>query len=452
MKNISVIALALCAGLPMLAQSPALTLTSASGKSTVTAYGVLDIAVARVAHDATFSDQYGNTGDPRPTKLATGAVTGMMNGGLSGDRFGFKGDTVLGDDWKALFQLEMGINIINGNLSNGALSLSQNTAAAATGSTVPYGNNGAYSSDSGVSGQLFGRAAFFGASSPTYGTITAGRNTTFFTDLIPDYDPTNGAQQFSPIGYSSTWSGGGGETDSARLDSSLKYTYKNSGFNLGWIHKFGGVSGSTSSRSADNLVGGFDGGNWGVQVGYMAVTDNTALAVGALTPPNSVAVTFVDTKATLLMAKYKIGNLWIKGGYQHIEFTDPSNPGQDATLTSIYGQTVGAVTTNSLKIGGAEMTKKLDVMWLGANYDVTDQFNVALGWYEIHQDDFSNGTGKAADLPGDGKFGSIVLDYHISKPFDLYAGFMNGQYTGGLAAGFPITSNHIFGLGARYAF
>jgi predicted porin len=452
----------------MLAQSPALTITSASGDSTFTAYGILDVAVARVAHDATFSDQYSNTGDPRPTKTATSAVTGMMNGGLSGDRFGFKGGTAIGGDWKALFQLEMGINIINGNASNGALSLSQNASATATAANVSP--NGAYSSDSGVSGQLFGRAAFFGLGSPTYGTITGGRNTTFFTDLIPDYDPTGGAQEFSPIGYSSTWAGGGGETDSARLDNSLKYIYKAYGFDAGWIHKFGGVSGSTSSRSADNLIAGYDGGFWGVQVGYMTVTDNTALSTNTVASNGTSTVvggvvtytvaptvatlkaTFYDTKATLLMAKYKVGGVWIKGGYQHIEYTNPSNPTQDATLTSIYGQSVGAWSTTPLTIGGAAQTKKLDVMWLGGNYDVTAKFNVALGWFEIRQNDFSNGTATAADKSGNGKFGSIILDYHLSKPFDVYAGYMNSQYNEGLAAGYPLASNNIFGLGARYSF
>jgi len=461
MKKTSLVLLALCAGVPMLAQSPALTITSASGDSRLTAYGVLDIAVARIAHQATLSDEYSNTGDPRPTKTATKSVTGMLNGGLSADRFGFKGDTTIAGDWKALFQLEAAINIQNGNLSNGVLSLAQNTSAITT---------GAYSADSGVSGQLFARAAFFGAGSPTCGTITGGRNTTFFTDMIGDYDPTNGAQQFSPIGYSSTWAGGGGLTDNARLDNSIKYLYKAQGFDAGWIHKFGGVSGSTGSRSVDNLIAGYDGGNWGVQVGYMTTTDSTSVSnntiasngtstttAGVVTfsvapTTSTVKVTFYDTKATLLMAKYKVAGVWIKGGYQHIEYTNPSNPVQDATMTSIYGQAVGATSVTALTLGGTGQTKKLDVYWLGANYDVTPKFNVALGWYEVAQNDFSNGTGTAADLHGDGKFGSLVLDYHISKPFDVYAGYMSSQYSGGLAAGYPLASNNIYGAGARYIF
>jgi len=458
-KKLSLVVLGLCAGLPMLAQATPLKVTSPSGDSSLTVYGLFDVALARVAHDATFTDEYGSTGDPRPTKAATASVTGLMNGGLSADRFGFKGDTAIGGDWKGMFQLEMGFNIIAGTLGNGALSVSQNVAG------TPANNNGEFNSDSGVSGQLFGRSAFFGATSPTYGTITAGRNTTFFTDMISDYEPTNGAQQFSPVGYSSSWSGGGGETDSARLDSSLKYMFKAQGFDIGWAHKFGGVSGASSSRSADNLIAGYDNGKWGVQIGYMTVKDNTALGnlmtntqtgtgsvVNTFVNPGQIKVTFYDTKATLLMAKYKIGKLWIKGGYQHQEFTDPSNPAQDATMTSIYGTLVGKTVTNALLIGGAEQTKKVDIYWLGGNYDVTAKFNVALGYYYIKQNDFSNGTGTAADLSGNAKFGSIVLDYKIAKPFDVYAGYMNCQYNEGLAAGYPLASNNILGAGARYMF
>jgi len=50
MKRLPLILLSLRAGLPMLAQSPALTVTSASDDSRLTAYGILDIAVARIAH------------------------------------------------------------------------------------------------------------------------------------------------------------------------------------------------------------------------------------------------------------------------------------------------------------------------------------------------------------------------------------------------------------------
>jgi hypothetical protein len=52
MARISLILLALCAGFPLLAQdSDALTVASASGKSSLTLYGTLDAGVAHVVGD-----------------------------------------------------------------------------------------------------------------------------------------------------------------------------------------------------------------------------------------------------------------------------------------------------------------------------------------------------------------------------------------------------------------
>ncbi|MDR3672473.1 MAG: porin [Holophaga sp.] len=474
--------LLLCTGIPMLAQSPNLTVTSASGQSNVQIYGLLDMGVGQVAHSATFSDTYGTTTDPRPNKLATKSVTGMFNGGISADRFGFRGSTVVANDWKALFQLEMGINIISGQVSNGAVSVAQNVKNAAVGSF------GEYNSDSSVSGQLFGRSAFFGIGSATYGTFTFGRNTSFMADLIPAYDALQGAQMFTPIGYSGAF-GGGGTTDNARADQSIKYTVKISDFNLGYLHKFGGVSGNSGARAIDEAMASYESGPFAVSLSYQNCKDATSLAAYSSYPSGSpvlsspgdgggtytfnlanasqVAVTFQDTTATMLTARYKTGPLAIKGGYQHQEIKDPSNPASDMTITSIYGQTVGQVITNAFFVNGAAATKKLDTYWIGAAYDVTAELNVAVGYYYQKQHDYSNGAvtpGKYGS--GDGKFTSVLVDYRLTKAFDLYAGYMNTQYDDAMAPSAPaysatavnpkttgfFDSNHVFGAGARYAF
>jgi predicted porin len=91
-------------------------------------------------------------------------------------------------------------------------------------------------------------------------------------------------------------------------------------------------------------------------------------------------------------------------------------------------------------------------VWIGAAYDVTEAFNVAVGYYGLHQNDWSNSTAVAADKAGSGKFGSVLLDYKLSKALDVYAGYMNTQYTRGMAAGYPLASNNIYGVGTRYAF
>jgi len=479
MKKTSLVLLALCAGVPMLAQSPNLTLTSASGDSNVQVYGVLDMGVGQVAHSGTFSDTYGTTTDPRPNKLATKSVTGMFNGGISADRFGFKGSTVVLGDWKALFQLEMGINIISGQVSNGALSVAQNV------SNAPIGSFGEYNSDSSVSGQLFGRSAFFGIGSDTYGTFTFGRNTSIMADIIPAYDALQAAQMFTPIGYSGTF-GGGGMTDNARADHSIKYKIKLiDALTLAYLHKFGGVSGESGARGIDEVMASYESGPFGVSLSYQNCKDATSIAslatyvatlsgVGsgstsfAYTNPGQVAVTFADTKATMLTARYKVADLSLKGGWQHQEITDPSNPASDMTLTSIYGQVVGKDVTNAYFLNGAEQTKKLDTYWIGAAYDVTPAFSAAVGYYYQKQNDYSGGYATPGKYgAGNAKFASILLDYKLSRAFDLYAGYMNTQYNEGMAPSAPaanlttsggaktagyLDSNHVFGVGARYAF
>jgi predicted porin len=464
--------LALCAGLPMLAQSPNLTVTSSNGDSSLTMYGVLDMGVGRVAHGATFAGDYGSTTDPRPVKATTQSVTGAINGGLSGPRLGFKGATKITDDTNAVFTLEMALNIISGQVSNGAQSLAQNVSGSPAG-TITSPNAGEYSSDSSLSGQLFGRQANFGVDSKTCGTLLLGRNSNFFGDVTPGYDALGGAQLFTLLGYSSTYGASGGATDLARLDSSVKYRIKLAdAFTLGALYKFGGVSGDSSARTVDELMAAYEEGPFGVSFVYENAKDATSVAnymtlnntaavlsgsgTGVYTPvyvnPNTLAVTFYDLKSWQLAARYKIGAFNIKGGYQLQQISDPSNPTSDMTMSSIYGEMVGQVITNKLFVGGAEQTKKLTVTWLGVSYDVTSAFNVAVGYYGIHQDDFSNGTSTAADKAGNAKFGSLLLDYRFSKALDAYAGYMGSQYSMGLAAGYPLASNNVLGAGMRYAF
>src|ERR1035438_9107409 len=102
MKKTSLVALALCAGAPLMAQTP-----------TVTFYGVLDAGVAHVQHSLDFSDQFPVGSNPFPQKSTKGA-TGMFDGGLSQNRVGFRVSTDLTNDWKAFLQGETAFNLTTG--------------------------------------------------------------------------------------------------------------------------------------------------------------------------------------------------------------------------------------------------------------------------------------------------------------------------------------------------
>ena len=457
MKKTTLLMLAICASAPMFAESAGtLQLTK---DSSVTVYGTLDAGVASVAHTLNFDSEFGVGVNPTANKAGNTSATGLFNGGISASRLGFKGETKLNEDFKAIFTLESAINVPNGNVSNAAAGMAQNK------STGPN-----MSGDSASSGQLFARGAYFGVASATYGTLTLGRHTSFMLDVIGGYDALQAAQLFTPLGYSGSY-GGGGATDDSREDSSVKYKVKVGDFNFGFLHKFGGVSGASSAQSANQLIFGEEKDNFGIQAIYQSQTDafsvsnpaNTAATVTVTTPTGTtvistvaqplgtLALTAEDTKSYMVTARYKIGDFAIKGGFQKQQITDPSNPTFDG-ITSLYGQVVSAVKTTAFNIGSAEVEKDLTVLWLGVAYDVTPKLNIAASYYHIAQNDFSNGTGTAADLSGTSTYKSLLVDYRIAKSFDVYLGYMNNELSGGMAVGYLNPSNTVTGSGARYTF
>ncbi len=80
--------------------------------------------------------------------------------------------------------------------------------------------------------------AYAGVSSKTFGTLTFGRHNGLMLDLLTKYDPQQQSQAFSPIGLSGT-AGGLGDTESNRLDNSLKYQLQIGPVRFAYLHGFG---------------------------------------------------------------------------------------------------------------------------------------------------------------------------------------------------------------------
>ena len=159
--------------------------------SYVQLYGILDVAVGSVTNQYDASATFPASVNPYSKTQATGAVTGMFNGGISDSRWGLKGAEDLGGGLKAIFVLESGFNAPTGALNNAAGAL----ATSANGTTYNKVNSSANSS---LNGQLFNRQAWIGLSDAKYGTLTAGRNYSPFYDIAVSYDPVQNAQLFSP--------------------------------------------------------------------------------------------------------------------------------------------------------------------------------------------------------------------------------------------------------------
>ena len=331
---------------------------------------------------------------------------------------------------------------------------------------------------SALGGQLFNRGAFLGISNANYGSLSIGRQQTLLFDTMPGYDGNGLAQLFTPIGFTGAYIGGG-VTEDSRVDSSIKYRVKMSDVTLAALYKFGGVSGSTSAKSTNQVSLAWEPGAFGILAVYQGYKDALATANGPLTTALNAAATVVvplgminltasDTAMTTLAARYK-GNGWmVAAGWEHVKFSNPSDPITDAGVTTFQGQSVYTVTVTpyNVTVGGvtSEVDKTQNLYYLSANFDLTPKFNVGAGYYINKVADYSGaplGAVLAAKNAGNNEYVSLVMQYRWTKAFDWYFGYMHAMNTGGQAVGLLANAagttanenvNATYGVGMRYKF
>ena len=431
---------------------------AAQAQSSVTVYGIIDVGVMGATNSPNLNaTPWGESGTPyvsstQKTVNTSGQAFGMMTGGESMSRLGFKGSEDLGGGTKAIFDLEMGFN------GNGSVAASNAGVTSGNKANVQGG-------DSSLQGQLFGRAAYAGLSNDKFGTIMAGRQNNLMLDNIGGYDPVN-AQLFSPINFSGSY-GGGGFTDMSRV-TGLKYVYKNSGFNGNLLYAPGGVSGQSTAGTTTGAQVGYEATKWGVQAIASHSTDATALTGvtvgtalttantstlnwisnnGTVAGSNAVAVTLANTTAYMFTAKYQVLDaLTLKAGYERENFGTPSN-------SQVYGGL--PITPSGYSVSGVyalAYNYSQNVAWGGANYQFTPAIKGSLGYYYVS-------TLSYAGKPGGGtsQFFSALADYSLSKRTNLYAGVManNNSASNGYApttGANNITTSVTYGLGMRHAF
>ncbi|WP_253959054.1 porin [Paraburkholderia fungorum] len=154
--------------------------TSAHAQSSVALYGILDAGFQYV------------TGTP------TGHAIQLNNGGRYNSRWGLTGKEDLGNGLHAIFRLESGISINNGQLQQG--------------------------------GRLFGRQAFVGLDSDSYGKLQLGRQNT------PMY---NFGLALDPLGYSELGLAGQDPQFVGRADNAAAYYNKIGPVEGGVLYSFG---------------------------------------------------------------------------------------------------------------------------------------------------------------------------------------------------------------------
>jgi predicted porin len=428
----------------------------------ITLYGIIDAAVQYETHGAPFNDYFISGGSDIVQKNSNDSVFGVTSNGLSQSRVGLQGKEPLHFmDFSGVFKLETFFNPASGNLTDALKSVTQNNGRALDEQSTNI--------DSSIAGQIF-QQSFVGISSPTFGTLTFGRQNTPLADLVAKYDPQQVSYAFSLVGLSGT-PAGGGDTQDRRLDDSVKYAAKFFDIvHLGLQYKFQNSSaesfataGSGEAFTATEVSLGAEYAGASVDAFYTKVKD--AVSIGALSADQvtglpvgysldkSLSGTISDNASFGLMGSYAFGPLSFFSAYEHITYMNPSialNPG----FNDIGGYTLAYVNNTAY----AKADKILQVYWAGARYMVNENLTAAVAYYGEKQNAY--GTGKdlncsdtvSGTCSGNLHAASVSLVYHFTKRFDSYAGAMWSNVSHGLASGYLETTMIDPTVGFRYSF
>lgn len=406
----------------------------------ITLYGTIDLGVVYQTHGAPISGEFHATYESLISKNSNNSIFGIEGNGMSQSKIGLKGTEELMDGLAGIFKLETGFNPNSGAISDSVKSVAENNGQPLTSQTS--------NADSSRAGQVFNGAAYAGLDSKTYGTLTFGRQNAIMLDDVIKYDPNGASNAFSVIGYSGT-TAGMGDTEDARLDSSLKYALDMGPGHVDALYKMGGYG--TSQNSAYEAQVGADLGGLSVDAIYNVVMD--AIATSAATtyagPANSIAATISDNTTYGLMAKYKLDAFKFYAGWERIEYANPE-----------YAKTVGNTTIGGYVLGTVNNAaynnnKMLNVIWTGVKYSLTPKIDVTGAYYHYDQNSFAgNGCTDTSSSSCSGSLNavSLVFTETLTKHFDLYQGAMYSSVSNGMASGYLYTNTIDPAVGARLNF
>jgi predicted porin len=422
-------------------ETPALTYAG------ITLYGTVDLGLTYLSHGAPLSQTWGPGLPTFIQNFSNHPITSIGGNNLSQSKVGLSGvEPLFVGDWTAVFRLETGFNPWSGRLVDGPESLVADNGKAAAVKTS--------AGDSSRAGQAFNSVAYVGVSSKTFGTLTFGRNNGLMLDNLNKYDPQLQAQAFSPISLSGT-SGGLGDTQSNRLDNSLKYVLNLGPGRLALLHQFGSdgyvpEGGNEADIGMD--LGGFSiDALWGVIHGEVAAASLSA-AQALVEPVNSLAATISDNTGYSLQTSYNMKDIFpIKfyAGWERIKYNNPEHTVPAGSID--IGGYVLSVTNNA----AYDIQKILQISWIGARYSITPDFDLTAAYYQYNQKSY-NATGctnnSEGSCAGELHDASLVADYHFTKRFDAYAGVQYSLVQNGLSAGYLFTSAWAPTIGARFNF
>ncbi|WOD14679.1 porin [Paraburkholderia kirstenboschensis] len=320
--------------------------SAAHAQSSVTLYGLIDAGLT-----------YTNNQHGQKNFQAT-------SGDTNGSRWGLRGAEDLGGGLKAIFTLENGFSIQSGSLGQG--------------------------------GRMFGRQAFVGLSSETYGALTAGRQ----YDSVVDY--------LGPLSLTGTQYGGthfahpydnDNLDNSYRVSNSVKYqSVSYDGFKFGGLYGFSNQAGGFASNRAYSVGASYNWGPLNAAVGYLQLNNSgSTFATGAVSDD----------------ATFSAGTQRTFGGGLSYAF-GPAVAGVVITQTKLSAATgIGAYASGTNK--GLTLTRG-DARF--TNYEVNGRYNLTPALAIIGSYTFTDARVSGVSP----KYNQINLrtDYSLSKRTDVY--------------------------------
>jgi predicted porin len=266
------------------------------------------------------------------------------------------------------------------------------------------------------------------------------------------------------------------KNDAAQFNLGGKYENLEVDGVLGYFHQ--ATSSSTLSSSQLSGISTFTSNTF---------VKNTALSTTSYgnNNANTLAATVADTTGGQIAAKYTWNQFKFFAGWSHMIFHNPSN------MVGIGGQSdQGSYTYSSVNNGAFPHARLLDVEWVGFRYAYDPKTEFAFAYYHGGQNGYGwaanttgvsntastslatcnlpaytatggtfNGTKYAAQssprsstCSGTIDAGSVFVDYHFTKRFDVYGGVMYSVVGGGMQSGYASASNWAPTVGARFAF
>jgi predicted porin len=329
-------------------------------QSSVTLYGIIDAGIL-------FNN---NSNGARQWQQSSGV--------LQGSRWGLRGVEDLGGGLKAIFVLENGFSVSSGAFGQG--------------------------------GGEFGRQAFVGLSSDTFGKVTLGRQ----YDSVVDYTGAlaTGSQW---AGYIGAHPGDLDNMNNAnRVNNAVKYTSPvYGGFQFGGLYSLGGVAGQPGRNQIFSAGAGYNNGPLALGVGYVNARNpnysffgnnpnaNTATTTSGLNMTSPVYRGYASANTLEIVAAagaYSIGAATLGLTYSYTRF--------DAV-----GSTAGA-SLNPLNLRGDAVFNNVEANF---KYQLTPALLAGIAY------DYTRGSKVNGQSAAQYHQVNLGVDYFLSKRTDLYA-------------------------------